>query len=133
MAKTDFKSVDEYIDAQPETVQPVLQRVRQVIRDALPGAEEVISYQIPAYKLDGGRVIYFSGWKAHYSLYPVTERLVAVLGDEVAPYVAGKGTLRFSLAEPVPAKLIERIARLRAEEEADVRKAKAAARSKAHG
>lgn len=133
MAKTDFNSVDEYIDAQPETVQPVLQRVRQVIRDALPGAEEVISYQIPAYKLDGGRVIYFSGWKEHYSLYPVTGRLVAVLGEEVAPFVAGKGTLRFSLAEPVPAKLIERIARLRAEEEADARKAKAAARSKARG
>ncbi|WP_244487809.1 DUF1801 domain-containing protein [Aminobacter sp. DSM 101952] len=77
--------------------------------------------------------IYFSGWKEHYSLYPVTERLVARLGAEVAPYVAGKGTLRFSLSEPIPAKLIERIALLRAEEEADARKAKAAASHKARG
>ncbi|GAA4121439.1 iron chaperone [Aminobacter aganoensis] len=133
MAKTDFKSVDEYIAAQPQAVQPILERLRKIIRDALPGAEEVISYQIPAYKLDAGRVIYFSGWKEHYSLYPVTERLVARLGAEVAPYVAGKGTLRFSLSEPIPARLIERIALLRAEEEADARKAKAAASHKARG
>lgn len=133
MAKTDFKSVEEYIAAQPQTVRPTLEHVRKIIRDALPDAEEVISYQIPAYKLHGGRVIYFSGWKEHYSLYPVTESLVATLGDEVAPYVAGKGTLRFSLAEPVPAKLIERITRLRAEEEAEARKAKAAAKPKARG
>jgi uncharacterized protein YdhG (YjbR/CyaY superfamily) len=51
MAKTDFKSVDEYIASQPETVQGVLERVRNTIRKALPGAEEVISYKIPTYKL----------------------------------------------------------------------------------
>jgi len=53
MAKTDFKSVDEYIASQPEAVQGVLKRVRNAIRKALPRAEEAISYQIPAYNLDG--------------------------------------------------------------------------------
>ena len=56
----------------------VLERVRTIIRKAVLGAEEVISYQIPAYKLDGARVIYFAGWKQHYSLYPATEGLVAL-------------------------------------------------------
>ena len=126
MAKTDFSSVDEYLAAQPETARNTLEKVRGIIRDALPGAEEVISYQIPAYKVGGGRVIYFSGWKEHYSLHPASDHLIATLKDEIAPYVAGKGTLRFSLAEPVPVKLIERIARLRAEEVAEEQKTKAA-------
>jgi uncharacterized protein YdhG (YjbR/CyaY superfamily) len=63
MAKTDFKSVDEYIAAQPEVVQDTLQGIRGIIRKALPEAEEVISYQIPAYKVPGGAAIYFAGWK----------------------------------------------------------------------
>ena len=57
MAKTDFKSVDEYIATHPEDVQVILQRVRTAIRKAVPGAEEVISYQIPAYELHGGTVL----------------------------------------------------------------------------
>ncbi len=70
MAKTDFKSVDEYIASQPEAVQGVLERVRGAIRKAVPSAEEVISYKIPSYKLQGGPVLYFAGWKKHHSLYP---------------------------------------------------------------
>jgi hypothetical protein len=54
MAKTDFRSVDEYIASQPEAVQGILERVRRIIRNAVPSAEEVISYKIPAYKLLGG-------------------------------------------------------------------------------
>ena len=116
MAKTHFKSVDHYIASQPEPVQPLLQRIRAIIRRALPKAEETISYQIPAYKLNGKAVIYFAGWKKHYSLYPATARLVAAMPDDLAPYEIGKGTIRFPLSEPVPAKLVERIARFRAEE-----------------
>ena len=126
MAKTDFKSVDQYIAAQPEAVQGVLARVRSVIRKAVPGAEETISYQIPAYKLQGKAVVYFAGWKQHYSLYPATNRVVAALGDELAPYEVSKGTIRFPLSGPFPVKLIERIAKLRAKEVAEDEKAKAA-------
>ena len=114
MAKTDFKSVDEYIDAQPADARPVLKQVRETIRRVLPGAEEIISYQIPAYKLHGDRVIYFAGWKRHYSLYPVAGELAAALKGELAPYeVNNKGTIRFPLSEPVPTKLIERIVKFR--------------------
>ena len=126
MAKTDFKSVDEYIATHPESVQAILRRVRGTIRKAVPSAEEVISYQIPAYKLQGTAVIYFAGWKEHYSLYPASERMVKAFKAELAPYKISKGTIRFPLSEPVPVKLIEGVAKFRAKEAADRVKAKAA-------
>jgi len=126
MAKTDFKSVDEYITTHPEDVQSTLQRVRSIIRKAVPGAEEVISYQIPAYKLPAGPVLYFAGWKQHYSLYPATDHLVAAFKDDLAPYKVNKGTIRFPLSQPVPVKLIEDIAKFRAKEVATRARAKLA-------
>jgi uncharacterized protein YdhG (YjbR/CyaY superfamily) len=116
MARTDFKSVDEYIKAQPSELQPILRRVRSIIRKAVPEATEMISYQIPAYKLAGRALVYFAAWKAHYSIYPATDPLMAAFKGELTPYRVSKGTLRFPLSEPVPVKLIERIARFRAEE-----------------
>jgi uncharacterized protein YdhG (YjbR/CyaY superfamily) len=116
LAKTDFKSVDEYIATHPEDVQAILQRVRRTIRRAVPGAEESISYQIPVYKLDGNRVIYFAGWKRHYSLYPATAHLVEAFKDDLEPYEVDKGTIRFPLSDPVPVRLIARIAKFRAKE-----------------
>ena len=116
MAKTDFKSVDEYLASLPEATQAVLRQVRATIRSALPGAAEVISYQIPAYKLGGKAVIYFAGWKHHWSLYPVTGKLQAALGEEIAGCEVSKGTIKFPLSEPVPVSLVEKIAKLRAEE-----------------
>ncbi len=101
MAKTNFKSVDEYIAAQPEARHAVLDRVRGAIRAALPRAEEVISYQIPAYKMPGGTLLYFAGWKQHYSIYPATAALVAAFEDELATYKISKGTIRFPLSQPV--------------------------------
>ena len=130
MAKTDFKSVDEYIATHPGDVQAVLQRVRSAIRKAVPGAEETISYQIPTYKLHGGYVVYFAGWKQHYSLYPAGAHLVAAFKKDLAPYEVNKGTIRFPLSQPVPVKLIERIAKFRAKEVAGREKVKAAASRK---
>ena len=104
MGKANFINVDEYISAQPETAQVVLQRVRSTLRKALPGAEEVISYKIPAYRLHGEIVLYFAGWKQHYSLYPAGERMVAAFKDQLASYRVSKGTIRFPLSEPVPVK-----------------------------
>lgn len=129
MAKTDFQSVDEYIATQPPERQPALQRVRRSIRKALPEAEEGISYQIPAYKLDGSPVLYFAGWTEHFSLYPATGRLVEEFGDELERYVVSKGTIRFPLSQPVPVRLIERIAKFRAEENGARQKAKRAQRA----
>ena len=127
MGRANFTNVDEYISAQPETAQVVLQLVRSTLRKALPGAEEVISYKIPAYRLHGEIVLYFAGWKQHYSLYPAGERMVAAFKDQLASYKVSKGTIRFPLSEPVPVKLIERIAKFRAGEAVQREKAKLAA------
>ena len=89
MAKAAFRSVDDYIARQGGDAQAILRRVRGIIRKALPGAEEVISYQIPAYKMHGTYVVYFAGWKKHYSLYPASDRLVAAF--EVAVGVGNGG------------------------------------------
>ena len=116
MASRAFASVAEYLAAQPPAARAVLRRVRSIICKALPGAAETISYQIPTYKRHGRAVIYFAGWKQHYSLYPAGERIVAALEGALAGYQVSKGTIRFPLSEPVPVRLIERIVRLRAKE-----------------
>jgi uncharacterized protein YdhG (YjbR/CyaY superfamily) len=126
MAKTDFKTVDEYISGQPEAARKILRSVRRIIRKALPGAEEVISYQIPAYKLGTARVLYFAGWKEHFSLYPATAGLVAAFKDDLARYQVSKGTIRFPLSQAVPVRLIELIAKFRAKEAVARAKAKPA-------
>ena len=118
MAKTDFKTVDDYIATHRPDVQATLQRVRSAIRKAVPGAEEAISYQIPTYRLHGTYVVYFAGWRQHFSLYPAGARLVAAFRKDLAAYEVKKGTIRFPLDEPVPVELIERIAKFLAKEAA---------------
>jgi uncharacterized protein YdhG (YjbR/CyaY superfamily) len=131
MPRTDYKSVDGYIAAQPAPARSVLERVRTTIRKALPGASEGISYQIPIYKLDGRMVLYFAGFQRHYSIYPATARVIGALGDELTGLVHSKATIRFPLAGAVPTRLIARIAKLRAAEVAGVEKRKAAERTAA--
>ena len=133
MPKTTFTSADDYIASQPAAVRPVLERVRSIIRKAMPNAEELISYNIPTYKLDGSTVVHFAGWKEHYSLYPMNRRVIAALRDELAPFRLEKSTLRLSLSRPVPAKLIERIVKFRAEEIAKRRRGVAAKKRKPDG
>ena len=116
MAKRDLQSVDEYLSLQREDAQSVLARVRNVIRKAIPQAEEVISYKMPTYKLNGEPALFFAAWKHHYSLYPAGDRLIAAFKKELAPYTVSKSTIRFPLSEPVPTKLIERIAKFRVKE-----------------
>jgi uncharacterized protein YdhG (YjbR/CyaY superfamily) len=131
VAKTDYKSVNEYVAAQPKAVQKALKVVRSAIRKAVPGAEEAISYQIPAYKLNDRVVIYFAGFKEHYSLYPFSKQLEAAFNDQVARYeLSGKGTIRFPISEPVPVRLIEAIAKFRAREVIEREKTKAASKLK---
>lgn len=122
MSRSDFQSVDEYIASQPEAVRSILTQVRKSIRDSLPAADEVISYKMPTYKLRGDVVLYFAGWKQHISLYPATACLLAEFKQELAPYKVPKSTLQFPIAQPVPLKLIARIAKFRAREIAEKQK-----------
>ena len=111
MARQSVAGVADYIASQPDEVQPVLQCVRRIIRKALPDAEETISYRIPTYKRNGQYVVYFAAFRQHWSLYPVTGAVRAQLKRELASYEGGKGTVRFPLSEPMPARLVERIVR----------------------
>lgn len=118
MAKTTYASVDDYIAAQPETVRPLLERMRSTIRRAAPKAQESIAYQIPAYKLNRYPVAFFASFKEHVSLYPVIGAVAKQFAKECEPYRTSKSTLRFALNEPLPVKLIAAIVKFRAAEAA---------------
>lgn len=124
-------SVDEYIGLQPVPVREKLEEMREVIRRAVPEAEETISYGMPAFRLYGRIILYYAGWKQHLSLYPGNARLVAELADELTQYEVRKGTIQFPLGEPLPVKLITRIAKIRAKEMSAAEKGKATARKQA--
>jgi uncharacterized protein YdhG (YjbR/CyaY superfamily) len=107
-------TVDEYISAQPEVLRPKLEQVRAAIRRAVPEAQEVIGYGMPGYKLEGKPLLYFAGFKQHYSLFAASGTFFASLEKELKEYEQRKGTVHFSLNKPVPVQLISRIAKLRA-------------------
>jgi uncharacterized protein YdhG (YjbR/CyaY superfamily) len=135
MANANFQSVDDYIDAQAPAVRPVLERVRRAIGKAVPDAEECISYSIPAFRFQGRILLYFAGWKEHYSIYPASDAMLAAFEGELEEYRVSKGTLRFPLDQPVPVKLIARIAKFRAQEMAAPKRKvlrKTAAKVKSH-
>lgn len=131
MPRTHHTSVDDYLAAQPEPARRVLERVRATIRKALPTATERISYQIPVYAIDGAMVLYFAGFRSHYSIYPATPRIVAALEQELDGRLHSKATIRFPLTDTIPVRLIARIAKLRASEVADRQSAKAARKAAA--
>ena len=114
MKKGVPESVDEYIAAQPEATRPKLEQVRAAIRKAVPEALEGIGYGMPGYKLHGKPMLYFAGFKEHYSLFAASGTFFASLEDELKGYELRKGTIHFPLTKPVPVKLISRIAKLRA-------------------
>lgn len=123
MAKAKMpKDIDGYIAQFPSDVQAILEKVRTTISHAAPEATETISYQMPAFKLNG-MLVYFAAWKKHIGFYP------PVSGDKplekaVARYAGEKDNLQFPLDQPIPYDLIERIVKLRVRQDS----AKAAAK-----
>ena len=128
MHQIPFTSVDDYIALQPPAAQAALDRVRTAIRKALPEADEMISYNMPTYKVGSRIALCFAGWKQHYSMYPASAALVKAFEHELASYTVDKRTIRFPFSEPVPVKLLARIAKFRARELA-MPKQKAASRA----
>jgi len=108
-------NVEDYIATFSPEIQAVLQQVRQVVRRAAPEAQEVISYQMPALKLNGV-LVYFAAFKKHIGFYP------PIKGDSrlekaASPYAGEKGNLRFPLDKPIPFDLIERLTKLRVKQD----------------
>ena len=111
---TTAKNVDEYIKRYPANIQPVLQKIRQTIRNTAPAAEEVISYQIPGYK-QNGMLIFFAAFKDHISVYPAPRQNKA-FKKELSVYKGGKGTVQFPIDQPIPYDLITRMTQFRLRE-----------------
>ena len=106
---TTFATVDEYIGSFPDDVRNILEEIRRRIRSAVPESAETISYQIPTFTLDGSAFVYVAGWKHHIAVYPIPTG-DETFEQELAPYRAAKGTLKFPLKQPIPYDLIERVA-----------------------
>ncbi|MBN2248499.1 MAG: DUF1801 domain-containing protein [Coriobacteriia bacterium] len=108
-------AIDEYIAQAPSRARADLARVRAIIRAVIPEAVETMSYGIPTFDIAGKHVVHFGGFARHVGLYPTPSGMDA-FQEELAPYVRGKGSVRFGLDEPLPADLIRRIVEYRAEE-----------------
>lgn len=114
MERKQCKTIDEYISTFPEDIQIILQKIRQVVRAAAPEAKEAISYQMPAFKLNGN-LVYFAAFKSHIGFYPTPSGSEA-FQKELSPYKAGKGSIRFPLDKPIPYNLIKKIVVFRVKE-----------------
>ena len=107
-------TVDEYIARFPEDVQHILVKIRAVIKESAPEAVEKISYQMPAFYLNGG-LVWFGAYKHHIGLYPRSSGMQALI-EELSAYKGTKGAVHFPLDKPVPYELIGKIVKVRAAE-----------------
>lgn len=111
------KTVDEYLMALPEDQQEALGKIRQAIKSAAPKAEEVISYQIPTYKLNGP-LVHFAAFKNHLSLVVVSKSIAELFAKELAPFKSSGRTIHFTPEKPIPAALVKKIVQARVRENA---------------
>lgn len=111
MAK--YAKVDEYMATLPADRRAVMEQIRRAITETAPQAREVIAYNMPAVRLGDRFLASYEAYKDHYSIFPWTERMTTELGDELQPFIHGKGTLRFPAKDPVPIDLVRRIIAIR--------------------
>ena len=108
------QTVDDYLAALPEEVRATLEKLRKVIKAAVPKAAEVISYQIPMYK-HHGMLVSFAAFKDHCSFFPGANP-IATHKDELKAYETSKGTIRFPIGKPLPAALVKKLVKTRVAE-----------------
>ena len=113
--KTEYKSVDEYIQTFPKDIQTLLEKVRRTITGKAPDAVESIAYGMPAYKTNGKPLVYFGGFKRHIGFY-ATPSGHAEFKNELSKYKQGRGSVQFPLDEPIPFDLIGQIVEFRVKE-----------------
>ena len=101
-------TVDGYIRSFPPEVRRILEKIRTTVREVVPGAEEVIRYGIPAFRLDGKNLVFFAAFPHHIGFYPLPSG-IAAFEAELAPYRQGKGSVQFPLDRPVPYELVGKI------------------------
>ena len=117
---TSFRSVEEYLSSLSGQQRETLEQMRRTVKAAAPEAAETIAYDMPALRSHGRQfLVSYAAYMRHYSLFPASGAVIEALGDELTPYLAGKGTIRFPAGEPIPLDLVTRIVKVRlAENEA---------------
>jgi uncharacterized protein YdhG (YjbR/CyaY superfamily) len=111
-------SVAAYFSSLDATQREALEQLRETIRKAAPAATEQISYQMPAFRDEDRALVAYAAFEGHYSLFPMGSDVLDLLGEEVASYRGGKGTLRFSYDHPLPEALVHKVVRARLAENA---------------
>ena len=122
-SKPKFSNTDEYVSALPEHVRKPLEKLRMTIKKTAPNAEEMISYNIPAFRLNGVGVVYYAAWKTHIGMYPIPGGDQA-FKKEISAYAGGKSTAKFPLDKPLPIRLITRFVKFSVKKNQEKAKAK---------
>ena len=109
-------TVPEYLRAVPPTPRAALQKLRKAIKAAAPGAQEVISYGMPAIKHRGRMLVYYAAFKNHLSLFPASKSVITAHKDDLKGFVTSKGTIQFALEKRLPTGLVKRLVKARIKE-----------------
>jgi uncharacterized protein YdhG (YjbR/CyaY superfamily) len=117
------KDVDEYISWVPTETQKLLKQVRAAIQEAASQAEEVISYSMPGYKLNG-MLVWFAGFNNHIGFYPRGSAAIEAFEKELSIYKTSKGAVQFPMDKPLPINLIKKMVKFRVAENLQKAKAK---------
>jgi len=117
------EKVDDYLARVPPRFRTALQQLRRTIKAAAPGAEEIISYKMPAFR-DNGMLVYYGAFKDHCSFFVASAKVRRQFSAELEPFETGKGTLHFTPDRPLPSDLVMRIVKARLAENADSRSAR---------
>jgi uncharacterized protein YdhG (YjbR/CyaY superfamily) len=113
-------SIEEYLADLPEDRRAGVEEIRKAVTGAAPEAVEVIAYSMPALRSHGGQfLVSYAAYKAHYSLFPASDAVIAACGRDLTPYLSGKGTIRFPAERPIPTTLVRKIVKTRVAENAD--------------
>jgi uncharacterized protein YdhG (YjbR/CyaY superfamily) len=107
------QTIDEYLAALSDDKRAALEKLRKTIRAAAPRAEECISYQLAAFRLDGRMLVAFGASAKHCAFYPMSSSTVEVHKDELEGYETSKGTIRFQADNPLPATLVRKLVKAR--------------------
>ena len=112
-------TVEAYMAALPDERRRVMEHLRHTIKAAAPEATESIAYGMPALRSHGGQfLVSYAAYKRHYSLFPASGAVIEALGEELMPYLEGKGTIRFPADKPVPAATVTKVVKVRVAENA---------------
>jgi len=112
-------SVEDYLAGLPDERRAAAEELRQTIKAAAPEATETIAYQMPAYRSHGGQfLVSFAAFKNHYSLFPASDAVVKALGEELKPFLRGKGTISFPADHALPVAVVTKIVKVRVAENA---------------